>query len=249
MMSSVSTSIALRPTLSPKWPKITPPTGRAIKPAQKVAKAARVPTRGLTCGKNNWLNTSAAAVPKIKKSYHSMAVPMRLATATCLGEEVCPILSPPRFSTVFSFRPSNNFSEPKSVLAPAHPARLRTKNPLVSLPDSLRVLFLIKDAVVVRRQHDVGQPFHARQGVPVGPQVNVDASGPVAKLLVTLPVLSQIHRIAGDQILASRGVDQKALGAWGMPREQTAGEPGPNLYVTIKELHAVQDLVPRRLKS
>ena len=32
IMSSETTSIFLRPTLSPKWPKTTPPSGRATKP-------------------------------------------------------------------------------------------------------------------------------------------------------------------------------------------------------------------------
>ncbi len=34
-----------------------------------------VPTAGSAWGKNNWPNTSAAAVPYMKKSYHSSAVP------------------------------------------------------------------------------------------------------------------------------------------------------------------------------
>jgi hypothetical protein len=36
MIMSVMTSIFLRPILSPKWPKITPPSGRATKPMAKV---------------------------------------------------------------------------------------------------------------------------------------------------------------------------------------------------------------------
>ena len=40
MMTSVSRSICLRPMRSPKWPKTSPPIGRAKKPTAKVAKAA-----------------------------------------------------------------------------------------------------------------------------------------------------------------------------------------------------------------
>jgi hypothetical protein len=57
------TNIALRPTLSPKCPKTTPPTGRATKPTAYVAKAASVPTNGSSFGKNSRPKTRAAAVP------------------------------------------------------------------------------------------------------------------------------------------------------------------------------------------
>ena len=40
MISRVSSSICLRPIRSPKWPKISPPTGRARKPTAKVPNAA-----------------------------------------------------------------------------------------------------------------------------------------------------------------------------------------------------------------
>src|SRR4051812_18801257 len=41
-----------------------------------------VPATGSTVGKNSVLKTSAAAVPYRKKSYHSMAVPTKLAATT-----------------------------------------------------------------------------------------------------------------------------------------------------------------------
>jgi hypothetical protein len=41
-----------------------------------------VPARGSRVGKKSWLKTSAAAVPYRKKSYHSIVVPMKLATTT-----------------------------------------------------------------------------------------------------------------------------------------------------------------------
>ena len=63
MISSVSSSIFLRPIRSPKWPKISPPIGRAKKPTAKVPKAANWaagPSRPL---KNSLSKTSPAAVP------------------------------------------------------------------------------------------------------------------------------------------------------------------------------------------
>lgn len=63
IVTSEMISIFLRPTRSPKWPKTTPPTGRARKPTPKVAKDSSVPTSGLESGKNSAGKTSAAAVP------------------------------------------------------------------------------------------------------------------------------------------------------------------------------------------
>ena len=63
MIISETTSIFLRPMRSPKWPKMTPPSGRATKPTPNAAKASSVPMKGLASGKNSLGNTSAAAVP------------------------------------------------------------------------------------------------------------------------------------------------------------------------------------------
>src|SRR5206468_12339006 len=49
-----------------------------------------VPASGSKVGKNSRLKINAAAVPYRKKSYHSIAVPMKLATATCTIEVLCP---------------------------------------------------------------------------------------------------------------------------------------------------------------
>ena len=57
------TSIFLRPIRSPKWPKTTPPTGRAKNPTPKVANDSSVAINGVCSGKNSFGNTSAAAVP------------------------------------------------------------------------------------------------------------------------------------------------------------------------------------------
>ncbi|SAL76960.1 hypothetical protein AWB66_05523 [Caballeronia telluris] len=56
-----------------------PPTGRAMKPIAKVASDAIVPATGSIAGKNNLLKTSAAADPKMKKSYRSRVAPIALA--------------------------------------------------------------------------------------------------------------------------------------------------------------------------
>jgi hypothetical protein len=82
MSSSDHTSIGLRPIRSPKWANTAPPIGRAMKPTANEPNAASVPVTGSNAGKNTSLNTSAAAVPKMKKSYHSIVVPTRLANAT-----------------------------------------------------------------------------------------------------------------------------------------------------------------------
>ena len=57
-----------------------------MNPTENEAKAARVPVTGSKDGKKTSLNTRAAAVPKMKKSYHSIVVPMRLAKATLRDE-------------------------------------------------------------------------------------------------------------------------------------------------------------------
>ena len=57
-----------------------------MNPTENEANAARVPVTGSNDGKKTSLNTRAAAVPKMKKSYHSIVVPTRLAKAT-LREE------------------------------------------------------------------------------------------------------------------------------------------------------------------
>ncbi len=62
MIISDATSVALRPTRSPKWPKKAAPSGRAMKAMAKVAKAASVWTAGSPGGKKIGPITRAAAV-------------------------------------------------------------------------------------------------------------------------------------------------------------------------------------------
>jgi hypothetical protein len=89
--SRVITSI-VRPILSPKWPNTTPPTGQATKPNPKVANEASVPAKRLNCGKKSFGKITAEAVPYTKKSYHSTAVPIKLASATRRIDTVCSLL-------------------------------------------------------------------------------------------------------------------------------------------------------------
>ena len=62
MVRSAATSVVLRPTRSPKWPKITAPSGRAKKAIEKVANEARRAVVGSLFGKNSVGNTRTAAV-------------------------------------------------------------------------------------------------------------------------------------------------------------------------------------------
>src|SRR5215212_7456758 len=77
--------------------------GRATKPTAYVEAEASLPAVSLNSGKKSAGKMSAAAVPYRKKSYHSMAVPIKLATATWRIEDVCPSYSPPNLSTRSSF--------------------------------------------------------------------------------------------------------------------------------------------------
>jgi hypothetical protein len=63
MVSRVMIRFRLRPIRSPRYPKISPPTGRAKNATEYVASAASVPATGETLGKKTRLNTSADAVP------------------------------------------------------------------------------------------------------------------------------------------------------------------------------------------
>ena len=62
MVSSAATSVVLRPTRSPKWPKSAEPTGRARNAMPKVASEASVAAAGSDAGKNSLGKTSTAAV-------------------------------------------------------------------------------------------------------------------------------------------------------------------------------------------
>ncbi len=71
----------LRPNLSPMTPKIKAPRGRKAKPAANSARAASKAGVGSSPAKNT-LEMTGAKLPKMKKSYHSNAVPADEATMT-----------------------------------------------------------------------------------------------------------------------------------------------------------------------
>ena len=62
MVDKASTSVFLRPILSPKWPKSADPMGRAMNAIANVASDAKVEVAGSFDGKNSRGNTSTAAV-------------------------------------------------------------------------------------------------------------------------------------------------------------------------------------------
>jgi len=62
IVSSAATSVALRPTRSPKCPNSADPTGRAKNASAKVASDCSVAEAGSLAGKNSFGNTSTAAV-------------------------------------------------------------------------------------------------------------------------------------------------------------------------------------------
>ena len=62
IVSSAATSVVLRPTRSPKWPKSAEPTGRAMKAMANVASEASVADAGSEAGKKSCGKTRTAAV-------------------------------------------------------------------------------------------------------------------------------------------------------------------------------------------
>ena len=62
MVRRAPTSVALRPCLSPRWPKKTAPSGRATMAAPKTANDDRSEVVSLPVGKKRCGNTSTAAV-------------------------------------------------------------------------------------------------------------------------------------------------------------------------------------------
>src|SRR5580658_5417761 len=72
---------ALRPRMSPTRPKISAPSGRKAKPTPNSASAAIWPAIGSSWAKKV-LAMIACRLPKMKKSYHSNAVPAAEAATT-----------------------------------------------------------------------------------------------------------------------------------------------------------------------
>src|SRR5436305_15272255 len=79
----------LRPSLSPTTPKISAPNGRKAKPAANKASAASSAGVGSSPAKKTFEMTGAR-LPKMKKSYHSNAVPADEAMIThAIDEDLC----------------------------------------------------------------------------------------------------------------------------------------------------------------
>ena len=80
-MLTVTRNAPLRPSRSPITPKIKAPSGRKAKPAANNASAASRAGVGSSPAKNT-LEMTGARLPKMKKSYHSNAVPADEAMMT-----------------------------------------------------------------------------------------------------------------------------------------------------------------------
>src|SRR5687768_1815917 len=78
---TVVRKVALRPTRSPITPKMIAPSGLKAKPTANSASAAISAEVGSSPARNT-LAMTGARLPKMKKSYHSNAVPAEDATTT-----------------------------------------------------------------------------------------------------------------------------------------------------------------------
>ncbi len=69
--TSVTRNVYLRPTISPNLPKTRAPNGLTTKP---MANVSRVDNRAIVLSPDgkNWSEITAARLPKMKKSYHSI---------------------------------------------------------------------------------------------------------------------------------------------------------------------------------
>ena len=78
---TVVRKVALRPTRSPIAPKMIAPSGRKAKPTANSASAATSAPVGSSPARNT-LAMTGVSDPKMKKSYHSNAVPADEAVTT-----------------------------------------------------------------------------------------------------------------------------------------------------------------------
>jgi len=82
MTIRVHTKVDLRPILSPKCPKRKAAKGLEKYMSAKVEMEKTIAAIGSSLGKKTIGQTAAAAVPAIKKSYHSISDPIEAAIAT-----------------------------------------------------------------------------------------------------------------------------------------------------------------------
>ena len=78
---TVVRKVALRPIRSPITPKMIAPSGRKAKPAANRPSAA-ISAEVASSPAKNTLEMTVARLPKMKKSYHSNAVPADEAVTT-----------------------------------------------------------------------------------------------------------------------------------------------------------------------
>ena len=100
IMTRVNTSMALRPSLSPRWPATMAPSGRNRKLMPIRAKdriCARPGLESFSGVRNSGDSSVAVSWAKMKKSYHSMVVPTRVPARTLRSS--CLLLGPDSEST------------------------------------------------------------------------------------------------------------------------------------------------------
>src|SRR5258708_26045926 len=87
MVISAVTSVVLRPTRSPKCPKIAAPIGRATKASANVASDCRVAIAGSPLGKNRRGNTNMAAFARSEEHTSELQSPDHLVCRLLLEKK------------------------------------------------------------------------------------------------------------------------------------------------------------------
>ena len=123
---TVARKVALRPTRSPIAPKMIAPNGRKAKPTANKASAAISAEVGSSPVRNT-LAITGVSEPKMKKSYHSNAVPADEAVITRAIDH--------GFATVSSFIPGSPWAQ--GIAARHDTARGRGARRSVDLGDHL----------------------------------------------------------------------------------------------------------------
>jgi len=119
---TVTRNAPLRPSRSPTWPNTSAPIGRKANPTPNRARAAKVPAVSFRPAKKV-LEMTWVRLPKMKKSYHSNAVPAAEA-ATTVNIGVARALAPGARSAAISAMNRLPILESSSIAAARdHPPR------------------------------------------------------------------------------------------------------------------------------
>src|SRR5687768_7732795 len=133
---TVVRKVALRPTRSPIAPKMIAPSGRKAKPTANSASAAISAEVGSSPARNT-LAMTGVSEPKMKKSYHSNAVPAEEAVTTRAidqGLAGSDMKSPPQLDFLFG-NPSGCCGTRNGLArAGQHPPRLKEVGTIDHLP-------------------------------------------------------------------------------------------------------------------